>query len=152
MQTQTYTHITPHTCLTVSMYVCCACKLCYSIVVDLLTQTIIFHVFIFLNGNIYLEYSINLGIVLTSKHIFVCDQKCAKALHVKLILNVRMIGWPVGDRLAEPPMHQPYLSGFSLSLAKSSKDNEESQERSVRSAARKKEKVARAVSAAAGKH
>ncbi len=112
----------------------------------------IFTVFIFLNGNIYLKYSIHLGIVLTSKHIFVCDQKCAKALHVKLILNVRMFGWPVGDRLAEPPMHQPYLSGFSLSLAKSSKDNEESQKQSVRSAARKKQKVARAVSAAAGKH
>ncbi len=82
---------------------CCACKLCYSIVVDLLTQTIIFHVFIFLNnGNIYREYSINLGIVLTSKHIFVCDQKCAKTLHVKLILNVRMFGWPVGDWQSRP--------------------------------------------------
>lgn len=63
-----------------------------------------------------------------------------------------MFGWPVGDRLAEPPTHQTYRSGFSLSLAKSSKDNEGSQERSVRSAARKKLKVARAVSAAAGKH
>lgn len=63
-----------------------------------------------------------------------------------------MFGWPVGDRLAEPPTHQPCLSGFSLSLAKSSKDNEESQEQSVRSAVRKKQKVARAVSAAAGKH
>lgn len=39
-----------------------------------------------------------------------------------------MFGWPVGDRLAEPPTHQPYLFCFSLSLAKSSKDNEESQD------------------------
>lgn len=58
-----------------------------------------------------------------------------------MILNVSMIRWPAKDKLAEPPTYQQYLFCFSLSLAKSSKDNEESQERSVRSASWKNERL-----------
>lgn len=83
-------------------------------------------------------------IILCTHFLFVTKWACKKALHlyiVKLISNVSMIRWPVGDKLAEPPTYQRYLFCFSLSLAQSSKDNEESQEGSVRSAAWKNERL-----------